>query len=134
RNDIAHTLGNLANVVGDQGDNQRAIQMYREELEMLGERDPLARANTLASLGASHLVVGQLDDSVQAERQALALARTIGNQRLEALALGNLAEALLDKGDLDGTARLRQESLALARKLGDPVTEARARTGLARVD
>jgi tetratricopeptide (TPR) repeat protein len=132
RSEIAGALGNLASVVDDQGDHDRAIRLYREELEMVGERNPLGRAEALTNLGEVYLLVSKFDEAAQADRQALALARGIGNDRLVALVLGNLCEVLLEKNDVDGAAQLCGEALALARKLDDKVTEASTLSSIAR--
>jgi len=51
--------------------------------------------------------------------EGVEVARSLGNDHLVAVNLGNLAIAVYEQGDVDRAAPIFEESLALARRLGD---------------
>ena len=59
-------------------------------------------------------------------REAVALAREVGDTRIAALAINNLGDLALTEGDYDGAEPLFEESLALLRERGDTANVARS--------
>lgn len=76
-----------------------------------------ALANALSDLG-------QLRDAQAGYRAVLEMARQLGDEALQAAALGNLGQALVASADLDAALPALEESLALKRRLGDRLGEA----------
>lgn len=76
-----------------------------------------ALANALSDLG-------QLRDAQDGYRAVLEKARQLGDEPLQAAALGNLGQALVATAELDPAMEALEASLAIKRRLGDRLGEA----------
>ena len=86
--------------------------------------------NVLTSLAARD---GDLDRAAELCAESVAVARAVGDERLEALALGLLAEGYLHSGRYDDVREVGGRALALARTTADSevISLALARLGVA---
>jgi tetratricopeptide (TPR) repeat protein len=131
RNGEGAAAVHLANVVSDQGDNDRAKQLYQQALAISDETgDKHMRAAALNSYAG---VLSDPRPAQAAYEEAAELFRELGDQRRLAVTLGNLASIRFGDGDMSGARTLREEALALARKIGDDRTATYALQGLASV-
>lgn len=113
---IAVEVGNLAQMLGEQGQFDRADAMLNEalgQLRVLDPRSPLT-ALTLANLGLNHYNAGRLADAERLFRQALDLyaARPADSAAFVPAAQGNLAVLLADTGRLSEAEAAARSSLA----------------------
>jgi class 3 adenylate cyclase/tetratricopeptide (TPR) repeat protein len=114
----AHVLGSLARFRMIAAENDEAVRVGQEALEMadrLGSAE--LRAHVLASMGLARARVGDprgLDDL----RESIAAAVSINS--LESVrAYSNLGNAVLDAGDLEQAFELHEQGRAAARRFGD---------------
>ncbi|HEX2031580.1 MAG TPA: LuxR C-terminal-related transcriptional regulator, partial [Actinomycetota bacterium] len=75
--------------------------------------------DALMSLGQSDIarITGRLDGAEEANHHALAVARRIGDELLQAFALVNLGHLILDREDAEEAAPYFEEAIAIARRL-----------------
>ena len=107
-----------------------AERLYRNYLRLIDEP-------TSESVGARFELarsVLRMDSRFSDERsqleQALAESRTLGEPRLESMALSRLGESLRRGSNYEDALETYEEALALARSIGDPDREAEALAGV----
>lgn len=103
------------------GEGDAALTATRRAVELIASHPPSPeRADVLASLGNRLMLAWRHDESRVVSEQALALAREVGAQRAEfvALAMLGIDLAYLGRGE-EGLAHL-QSALRLAEENGDP--------------
>jgi tetratricopeptide (TPR) repeat protein len=88
--------------------------------------NPARLGHSLLSLGAVESAAGRLADSERHNRQALALYRELGARYHQALALSNIAEALLDMDAVQEAVSSADEALTLLAGLDDWISGANA--------
>lgn len=97
-----------------------AIAAFREALDLQltvsPENDGVA--NALNSLAESERLAGDLDAAERDGREALRVARTLGNAESVANFTGNLADVALDRENWAGAETLAREALPLSEKVG----------------
>ena len=101
-------------------DYPAAIRAYREVLDL--HRSLSAESEDVA-IGLSDLATvekdsGDLEAAERDFREALRVARTVGDAEGEAMSIGNLAGLALDRNDWPGAEPLAREALPLSEKLG----------------
>ena len=97
------------------------VRCYKEHIELehrLGNR--LGEANSLGSLGAGYLFLGQYKQARALLEQARAIHAAMGARRPMAYNLGNLAEIFLDTGDLRKARQLFEQALQEFSPTQDP--------------
>jgi len=104
-----------------------ALNSCREAHYRAGE------AAALDSLGLALCLTERYDDATEHHRQALALARDIGDPGLEADILNSSGETFNAAGQPDDAQACHDSALALARTHGIRHEEARALDGLAQI-
>ena len=98
----------MASLLGDQ---VAALDHVTELRDAAAERGPCrALADGLACRSGILGGLGRYTEAAEDGCQALAVARDIAYPLAEALALGNLAGALMGTGDLDGAVRLARQA------------------------
>ncbi|MGO4882317.1 MAG: AAA family ATPase [Bryobacteraceae bacterium] len=117
---LADALGNMALVLKDRGDldratalNEEAQILYRE----LGNMGGLSR-----TLGRQAVILkdrGDLDGAMALYKEEERLDRELGDNKGLSRTLGNQAVILQYRGDLDGAMALHKEEEHLDRELGD---------------
>lgn len=70
-------------------------------------------ARALQAAGSAHSALGEFEKGEGMLRDALEIARAVGNPRLEALVLGDLGTARSRAGDVDGARELYAQALSL---------------------
>lgn len=95
-----------------------------------GDATSALRGRVLVSIGELAISQGDIDAAQTPTEEGLAIARTIGNAKLEGYALIILGLVATEKGDLDLAAVRFAQSLALARALDDRWWEQSALTSL----
>jgi ADP-ribosyl-[dinitrogen reductase] hydrolase len=78
-----------------------------------------AQATNLSGLGRAYRALGQNNDAVGCYEIALALARDIGDRRMEGAQLGSLGNAYFALGEVAKATGLLEEALAITREIGD---------------
>jgi len=116
----AVALGNLAIIHKNQGDYDKALELYREvhrEFESLGDRPNLARV--LHQLGNTYYLKGALDDAVEHYEACRKLAREVGERGVAAASQVQIGNIHYLRGDLESALAEYQASLRAAREVGD---------------
>jgi predicted ATPase/class 3 adenylate cyclase len=118
-----------------------ATRGYAEELERFARLvlalppvdDPALRGEALAVGGEALRLRGDFAGARAWKEAALPLQREVGDQRLVASTLTDLASVLANQGDFKDAERFAREGLAIREALGDERGVAHARAGLAEV-
>ncbi|MDX6613523.1 MAG: eukaryotic-like serine/threonine-protein kinase [Blastocatellia bacterium] len=117
-----------------QGSWQESLEYATREREIaakLHSRERLGWTYMVTSL--SYIALGQREVGEQELREGVALAESLGEQRLTGLLKGNLAIVLADMGRTDEALQTAEENFASAERLGLLYTRAEARRCLAHV-
>jgi tetratricopeptide (TPR) repeat protein len=118
-------LGNLGNVLADQGNWEQAIDHYQQSLEIDRELgDHHGEAQTLNNLGSTLARQGHWDQAVRCYQQSLEIKRELGDHHGEASTLGNLGNVLADQGHWEQAIDHYQQAVRVLRELGDRRGEA----------
>ena len=97
------------------------VALLKEALDALDPADSVLRARAMARLAAALQPAADPEEPMQIARDAIAMARRVGD--LDALldTLRNGGSAMVDLGDLEERIALDREHAALAEELGNPV-------------
>jgi tetratricopeptide (TPR) repeat protein len=118
---LADLLNKLASVEFNRGGRyEQAIELFQEALrrhEAL--QDDVMRAEDLNDLGAAYRYLDRFEDAERCFREALELNKRIGNRRLQAFNICNIAGALYGQGQYD----LAQQHAEQGRQLGEDVRD-----------
>ena len=130
-------LFTLQMVVWPQGDTGAGSRYMQEALAICEARgDTLEMARTLANAAVLERMRGDVEAGLACAQRAVTLARetqVTGRRRVHALALNNLALALLDVADLDGAEDAAEESVLVADSIGEPMIRHMCLVGRAQV-
>lgn len=129
----------LGNVEAWDGETNRALAYMEEARSLLADGSLRQRAAFLSGLALQYRHAGDLERSIMAGHESLALYRTADAQREEAALENNLAITFVELGNLERAGEHLRRARTLAEAEGDPrllseVTEAEARLALARGD
>ncbi len=91
------------------------------------------RAALLGSMAKKRMLQARFGEAERHAREALAVARPLGDREAEARALNALGVAMSGQGDLEGGIEPLREALAIAREAGLPAEEGSAWLNLADV-
>jgi tetratricopeptide (TPR) repeat protein len=122
----------LANVSGDQGNYERAKELYEEGLALsreLGGARPLGEY--LISLGYEYLLMGDHERATALNEEAAELFHKRGRRGGLQYAFVNLGWAALARGDHKRAKTLHEENLLLYRELGAKLIASESLEGLA---
>ncbi|HUQ42855.1 MAG TPA: LuxR C-terminal-related transcriptional regulator [Candidatus Limnocylindria bacterium] len=126
---IYEMLGRVSRALGD---HDRALAEHRRAASILPEDATPFRAEVLASLAQTLMLLGHFNEATRVGRQAIAVAREVGEAarsvEAHALCTVGIAQAWGASGD-EGIGQLR-EALRLARELDDPDVAFRAALNL----
>jgi tetratricopeptide (TPR) repeat protein len=120
----ATTLNNLGLLANRRGDQDRALQLYRESLAL--ELNEAKKATTLSNIAMIHSDRQEYAEAVKLRRQALDLARSSGDAHLAAMLQLNLGNALHGMGTLEDAEVALRAGLKAIQLLGDKAWEANA--------
>jgi len=117
-------LWNLGLFAGLAGDSSASLAYLDEALALCEARsDSREAARILANMAAVKGMAGEAEASLACAQRAVRLVRetsAAGRRRVLALALMNLAAALLRLSDLDGALVAAEEAVAIADGFGEP--------------
>jgi tetratricopeptide (TPR) repeat protein len=100
------------------GHDQDALPAYRRAVELLPEALPsYERALVLAAEGQVLMLCNRHEESSARCAEALAIARTVGAEAVEAHVLNTMCGDLCEVGDTDRAVTAAREALAIARRL-----------------
>src|ERR1035438_9528197 len=134
KDDVAGTLGNIANVLDGQGDLAGARKMQEEGLRNFrAVADKRGVSSTLSNLGALLREQGDLAGAKSYYEQALAMVTETGYRKGRGYALMGLGQIALARGDLGDARQKIEESLSLRVEMGDEFNAASSRVALANV-
>ena len=107
-----------------QGDASQATSEFRAALQIARQRnDRFLQVAALGSLGLIAARQEHYDESIDWDRTALDLARSVGDQGSEGRILGNMAWSLFELGDYENSASLFRQAEEFASKHGNTGTE-----------
>ena len=112
---------NLAIFYYERDDLARAEAMGGRALETLRVHDPLAACKPLTVLSALRIKSGDVPEAVAFGTEARSIAHRSGYFKVEADALGCLADARLLTDDVDGARQLLAEALSVLDERGEKV-------------
>jgi predicted ATPase/DNA-binding SARP family transcriptional activator len=117
---FALTLGNLGYAVLHGGYRERVPTFVQEvEALMTGDLDGPPRAYLRIILAAAAQGEGNLDSAASQLKEALALARELGDLRNTAMSLFILGNVEIARGDFDRGVMLLEEGAGISQGLGD---------------
>ncbi|MFL5676548.1 MAG: AAA family ATPase [Chloroflexota bacterium] len=124
----------LGAAVGLAGDTAISIEALEEAVELLdGTAASTTRARILAGLAANLMLAARASESIGFAREAMEMARTIGDTAIESRAMSILGVDLATLGDIGGGIELLRGSVALADPADDPTIVPRAYANLGSV-
>ncbi|MEH2004386.1 CHAT domain-containing protein [Nostoc sp.] len=128
----AGTLGDLAWVIAQQGDIERALFLYQQSLE-ISERitDVRGKAITLQNMAGVIAQQGDIKRALFLYEQNLELLESVGDFSSKSTILNNIAKAIADLGDIERAVSLWQKSLKISQSIGDVISQAEILTNLA---
>ncbi|HTN78434.1 MAG TPA: AAA family ATPase [Acidimicrobiales bacterium] len=110
--------------------DEERIAAIRGALDSVGAEDSVARAHLLATLGGELLFTDEIAQSHVLTREAVAMARRVGDDAVLARATNFFTAQQADVFDLQGMLAMAREALAVAERVGDPALAAMAASGL----
>ena len=114
------TLSNLGNLESQQGDIERALQLWRQSLQIMERTgDVPGKAATLANMAGLIAQQGDIARALQLWQQSLEIVERIGDARGKSAILSNMAGAIAQQGEIDRALRLWQQSLEIRERIGD---------------
>jgi tetratricopeptide (TPR) repeat protein len=116
----AAILGNLSSLVVQQGDIDRALELWNESLE-IKERigDVQGKAATLSNMAGVIAQQGDIDRALELWNESLEILERIGDVKGKAATLNNMAGVIAQQGDIDRALELWNESLEIKERIGD---------------
>lgn len=105
-----------------------AVDFYERALAFLPEEEGTTRADLLLRIGDALDKLGDYGPAQERLSAGLSLARSLGEHRIAARALGTLGWIAYVQGEIEQARRLAQEQLEEARASGDRALIARALT------
>jgi DNA-binding CsgD family transcriptional regulator/tetratricopeptide (TPR) repeat protein len=100
------------------GRGDDALPEYRRAVELMPERPPSERALVLAAEGQVLMLYNRLAESNERCAEALAIARALGAQHIEASVLNTLGPLRSAAGDFAGAVAATTRGLEIAHRLG----------------
>ena len=97
------------------------VALLEEALEALPDADGVLRARVMARLAAALQPASDPEGPIQMARDAIAMARRLGDRKALLDTMRNGGSAMVDLGDLEERIALDREHAALAEELGNSV-------------
>ena len=131
RSIISH---NLAGLAAQQGDTERALQLWQQSLEIdEGVGDERGKAVTLSQMAGVIAQQGDTERALQFWQQSLEILERIGDVRGKAATLHDMAGVIAQQGDIERALQLWQDSLEVKERTGDVQGKAATLHEMARV-
>jgi tetratricopeptide (TPR) repeat protein len=116
----AATLANMARLIAQQGDVDRAMKLWQESLVLKDKiGDVQGKAATLSNMARVIAEQGDVDRAMTLWQESLEILDKIGDVQGKAATLGNMAGVIAQRGDVDRAMELWEESLEFSDKIGD---------------
>ncbi len=113
-------LGNLGNAYYNMGDSRKAIEYYKQELEIYKEiGDRRGEGNAIKNLGNSYIHLGEPRKAIECYKQATEIAKDIGDRCGECSGLGNLGFSYSRRGDTRKAIEYYEQAIKIARYMDD---------------
>jgi tetratricopeptide (TPR) repeat protein len=113
-------LNNLGSVAAKQGDDETAVSLYVESLEMARDDGDLRSMVTgLQNLGWLDLKAGRLADAAARYDECLTIVDHFENRWTYAALLAGIGLIALERSDLPEAQRLLRDGLSIHHELGD---------------
>lgn len=129
-----HAILNIAEVLKIQGKTSSARRRYRKALELSDLiNSPRGRVEALVGLCAVYRASNDLDRALEAGREAVDLARSVGWFQFESEALSAVGDTHLSFGDLESAERSFTQVESIALSYGSERYIAQAHEGMAHV-
>jgi predicted ATPase/class 3 adenylate cyclase/Tfp pilus assembly protein PilF len=117
---LATVLNNLGVQMSEQGDTERARELYEESYRIRAEMGDLSRMSlSLVNLSDNAFAAGDVSRARDYATQALALAREVGDRRHMSAATDELAWLALAEGDIGEARELFNEALTLSLRIAN---------------
>jgi predicted ATPase len=101
-------------------DSARALIFFEKAIAIhRASGNQLELARCLLGVSMAYNVLVRLDECIQAAAEARDLAHETGDLRTEAVAIGNIGWATIQRGDTEEGARLSRTAVDLLRRVGD---------------
>ena len=133
--DRAVTLGDIARLLADKGEVDKALKLHQERLvicEALG--DKRSRAVTLSYIARLLADKGEVDKALKLHQENLVIYEALGDKWARAVTLDDIARLLADKGEVDKALKLHQENLVIYEALGNLEGVANALWSIAKIE
>jgi tetratricopeptide (TPR) repeat protein len=130
----AASLVAMAQVYAENGQHQRALEMYQQALALCRKtNDVVGEASTLSAIAEVHHALGQAQQAITYYDEALVLYREHGRRGGEALVLDQMALLYRNIGQPHHALELYAQALPICREVGDQPNEAATLNGMAAV-
>ena len=123
---VLHHAPRAARHAAELGSHREAAAQYERALRFAADADPAVIAGLYEGLGYELMLVGRLQDAVNAGEQALRLWRQAGNRVREGGTLCNLTQALQPLGRGPEAVTAAESAVTVLEPLGPTVELARA--------
>jgi tetratricopeptide (TPR) repeat protein len=123
--EMAFALSAAADIRAQQGDNEGAMDLYRQSLgihERVGSAP--GKAKIFAEMAKLRAKKGDITDAMGLLQQSLEIEKQIGDVKNEAAVLHEMAMLRAEQGDAAGAMDLYRQSLAIKEAIGDPRNKA----------
>jgi predicted ATPase/class 3 adenylate cyclase len=119
---VARAVHSLGYALGEQGDWERARQMFEESAGAFRDvGDEQYALWVTRSLAWTYEELGDRQHARALQEDSLRRARALGDRTLEAVLLGSLSMIAIDDGRAEDALSLMRENLPIYRELADPL-------------
>ncbi len=127
-------FSNLAELEAQQGHIGRALELWRQSLEILDRLgNARGKAATLSKMAGVIADQGYKKKALELCQESLDISEQIGNARGKAAALSSMAGVIADQGDKEKALQLWQEALDIKERIDDPAGKAATLSSMASV-
>jgi tetratricopeptide (TPR) repeat protein len=129
---ISNALFNLGAILKLYGQNEQALALYAQALEIdrkIGNRK--GEGTTLNNISQIYAAKGDYDSALVYLEQSLAITQQIGNRKGESVTLNNIGQIHQVRGNYDEALRYSEMDLVICQQIGDRQGEGRTLNNLA---
>lgn len=120
----ASLLNNMGYLLKSMGDNKKALEFYRQSLNIQENiADMSGKGTTLNNISSIYASWGDFKASFSHLRKSLAIQQEVGNQSGEGITLNNMAANAYAMGDYETALKCFEQSLEIQQKIGDKSSE-----------
>lgn len=121
----------LGNLIGDQGDLDRCLELYTDAMNIyrsINDNDGVAMI--LNNLGTLYRLLGNLDEALICYEKSGEIFKKLDNPIFNAMSLGNIGDIYLDKGELDIALDYLLEAHKILENINDKVSLAEVKASI----